>query len=37
MSADEIFAAIKGGDADRVSALVTGDSSLAAARNEQGF
>ena len=37
MSADEIFEAIKAGDPDRVSALVTGDSSLAAARNEQGI
>ena len=37
MSADEIFEAIKAGDADRVSALVAGDSSLATARNEQGI
>ncbi len=37
MSADEIFEAIKAGDADRVSALVAGDSSLAAATNEQGI
>ncbi len=37
MSADEIFEAIKAGDADRVSSLVAGDSSLAAARNEQGI
>ncbi len=37
MSADEIFEAIKAGHADRVNALVTGDSSLAAARNEQGI
>ncbi len=36
MNADEIFEAIKSGDADRVSALVAGDSSLATARNEQG-
>ena len=37
MSADEIIEAIKAGDADRVSALVAGDSSLATARNEQGI
>ena len=37
MSADEIFEAIKAGDANRVSTLVAGDSSLAAARNEQGI
>ncbi len=37
MSADEIFEAIKAGDADRVSALVAGDSSLATARNGQGI
>ncbi len=37
MSADEIFEAIKAGDADRVSALVAGDASLATARNEQGI
>ncbi len=37
MSAEEIFEAIKAGDADRVSTLVAEDSSLAAARNEQGI
>ncbi len=37
MGADEFFEAIKAGDADRVSALVAEDSSLAAARNEQGI
>ena len=37
MSAAEIFEAIKSGDADRVTALVAQDSSLAAARNEQGI
>ena len=37
MSADEIFEAIKAGDADRVGALVAGDALLATARNEQGI
>ncbi len=37
MSADEIFEAIRAGDANRVSALVAGDSSLATARNELGI
>ncbi len=37
MSADEIFEAIKAGDADRVSTLMAEDSSRATARNEQGI
>ncbi len=37
MGADEIFEAIKTGNADRVTDLVAQDSSLAVARNEQGI
>ncbi|HWT23784.1 MAG TPA: ankyrin repeat domain-containing protein, partial [Solirubrobacteraceae bacterium] len=37
MSATELFAAVRAGDADTVRALVAGDPALAAATDEQGL